>query len=470
MRTWVWTLILLGVAVALAVAAREHAGNVVILTPPYRIEVSLAFAVVALVLLFIVIHVLLRLAGWTLGVGARVRGWRAERALLREHGQLEAGWVNLLQGHYIKAEQDFGVVAQRSHEASRKVLALLSAARSAHEMQQYGRSDTAMRQAAETSRGEPALARGVACASADLLLDQGRAQEALALIEPLQQTSSRHVYVQRLLLRAYMATANWHGALKLVRTMFRHHADDPGLAATLESAAANYLRASSGEQRLAAWKSLKSDERILPEVALAAASAFADDPVQVRRILQDALDHQLDARVLTAYAQCDFDEVRPRLQRAEGWLRKHPDHPELLRVLGSLCLHGQLWGQATQYLQRSLAQRDDPRTHALLGSLYDRLDRPNDASRHWRLATSAVVGLTVLDRDLALPPADVYADPARLDAEQGGFESEDNPLSSTAPVSTQEQKVDEDYEIGAADAPPVDLPVLADPTPKKANE
>src|SRR5690606_8522997 len=103
MRTWVWTLLLLGIAVALAVAAQDHAGNVALFVPPYRIEMSLAFAVAVIVLLFILLHLLLRLAGWTFGVGQRVRSWRQQRSLGREHERLEQGWVNLLQGQYMQA-------------------------------------------------------------------------------------------------------------------------------------------------------------------------------------------------------------------------------------------------------------------------------------------------------------------------------------------------------------------------------
>lgn len=468
MRTWVWTLVLLGVAVALAVAARDHAGNVVVLAPPYRIEMSLAFAVASLVLLFVALHALLRLTGWTLGVGARVRQWRQGRALEREHDRLESGWVNLLQGHYVKAEQDFGTVAENTGTASRKVLALLSAARAAHEMQESARADTALQTAQEVARKQPALTMGVACASADLLLDQGRANDALALLEPLQGGGARHVYVQRLLLRAYMATGRWSEALKLARAMRRHRAGDPGVTATLETAAAQALRAAADpEQRQAVWRSLKGDERVMPEVALAAAGVFADDPATVRKILQDALDQAMDPRVLTAYAQCDTAEVRPRLQRAETWLRKYPDHPDLLRVLGSLCLHGQLWGPAKQYLERSLQHREDARTHALLGSLYDRLDQPKEATRHWRLATAAVVGLTVLDRNAALPAADVAADPQHIDAEAGIYDPDDEPLRlqqpGGAPAGPPMVVEEDDYALGAADLPPAEPITASEP-------
>ena len=68
------------------------------------------------------------------------------------------------------------------------------------------------------------------------------------------------------------------------------------------------------------------------------------------------------------------------------------------------------------------AQRQPPQRradHALLGSLYDRLERPADAVRHWRLATAASMALPVLATDAALPAADTGSDPYRVDAEGG---------------------------------------------------
>lgn len=468
MRTWVWTLLLLGIAVALAVFAREHAGNVVVIAPPYRIETSLAFAVSALVALFILIYLLLRLAGWTLGVGPRVRAWRAQRELVREHERLERGWINLLQGHYVKAEQGFDQVCAATRSTERRVLARLSAARAAHAMKQYERADAALASANAEAREQPTLALAAACTSADILLAQGRAPEALAMLEPVRQGGARHVHVQRLLLRTYLALPDWNEALRLARGLARHQAADSDVEATIERAAANGLRAAPDEAaRRAVWKSLKAEERTMPEVALAAAEVFADDVPLVRKVLQEALDRRLDPRLLTAYSQCDVEEAGLRLSRAEGWLRQHADHPELLRVLGSLCLRRQLWGQALTYLQRSLAHRDDPRTHALLGSLHDRLDQPDLASRHWRLATAAVVGLTVLDRDGALPAADTFDDPARLSAET--FDVEEAPAAQTAPqplpAPVAVPDAPDDYELGAADLPPRESDLAPRPLP-----
>lgn len=457
MRTWVWTLIVLVVAVALAVVAREHAGNVVIIAPPYRIEASLAFAIAVLVGLFILGHLLLRLAGWTLGVGQRMRLWRQQRELVREHERLEQGWVNLLQGHYVKAEQSFGQVALATRNVDRRVLAHLSSARAAHAMQQTDRAEAALQAAATAARDKPPLALAVACTGADIRLAQGRAADALATLEPVRQGGARHVHVQRLLLRIYLALPDWEKALKLARTLSRHRAADMDVNPTIALAAAQWLRTAADEPaRRAVWKALKATERTQPEVALAAAEVFADDPVFVRKILQAALEPNLDAQLLTAYAQCGSEEAGQRLQRAETWLQAHPRHAELLRVLGSLCMQRQLWGPATGYLQRSLQERDDPRTHALLGSLYDRLDKPALASRHWQLATAAVVGLTVLDRDGALPAADMLGDPERLALETTDFEDEAlvPPVVVIAPPVAQATEDEDTW--GAADLPPRD--------------
>src|SRR3546814_1421639 len=52
---------------------------------------------------------------------------------------------------------------------------------------------------------------------------------------------------------------------------------------------------------------------------------------------------------------------------------------------------------------------------ALLGNLYDRLGRADDASRHWRLASGVAGVLPVLPVSRALPAADTRGDPTLID-------------------------------------------------------
>src|SRR5690606_23378453 len=112
------------------------------------------------------------------------------------------------------------------------------------------------------------------------------------------------------------------------------------------------------------------------------------------------------------------EHVARRLSKAEDWLKTHPDDSALLAALGNLCLTGQLWGQGEHYLLRSMKIRSDMRIHALLGNLYDRLGRPNDAMAHWRLASGVAGVLPVLPSSRFLPAADMRGDPTLVDVEQ----------------------------------------------------
>ena len=421
MRTWFWTLLLLTVAVVLAVALHGNAGNVLIMVDTMRIEVSLAFAVLALVATFAVLYALLRLLAWVTALPDRMRQWKVRRSDRRDGELLEQGWIELLEGRYSHAEKDLTRLLDRTHNSSRQVLAALSAARAAQLLGEFERRDSLLALAKEKAAADPGLSAAASSAAADLYLDQGLAQTALDELAPLQDTSARHVHTMRLLLRAYRQLGRHDQVYALATVLQRRGALHASEARPIiEAAAAARLRAlvPDGDWR-EVWKSLKSEERNLPEIALAGAAAFeaAGLPDDASRVLEHAITASFDPRLLSAYARCDAAQVARRLEKAEGWLSQHPENPDLLTTLGNLCLSGQIWGQADLYLQRSLARRADARVHALLGSLYDRMGRGKDAARQWRLATTIGTAVPVLAEDTALPSAAVHADPGVRQAE-----------------------------------------------------
>ncbi len=418
MRTWFWTLLLAVVAVALAVFLREHEGNVLILVEPWRIQVSLTLAVLLLVATFVGLYVGLRLLGWLVSIPSRVRAWRGRRAQMRDHELLERGWIGFLEGRYAHAEKDLTKLLGQTRDQHRKVLAALSAARAAHGLGEFGRRDGLLDQAMEHAQDDAGLKEAVTTVAADMLLDQGQADAALRRLEPLQDGGVRHLHTQRLLLRAHGALGHHEQTFGLSRSLLRRGvlAQDEGRGLLEQAAAARLRAAPDSEAFRAVWKDLKAEERTYPEVALAGAARFEEAglPDEAAKALEAAVAVRMDERLVMAYARCEPAQVKRRLAKAEEWLAKHPEHPDLLCVLGMLCLAGQLWGQAERYLLRSVQRRNDARAHALLGSLYDRLDRAQDAARHWRLATAAGMPLPVLASDGSLPAADTRSDPALL--------------------------------------------------------
>ena len=49
-----------------------------------------------------------------------------------------------------------------------------------------------------------------------------------------------------------------------------------------------------------------------------------------------------------------------------------------------MCLRQRLWGKAQSYLEASLAVRDTPEGHLELARLFDQLERPEEANKHYR--------------------------------------------------------------------------------------
>ncbi|MBB1597056.1 heme biosynthesis HemY N-terminal domain-containing protein [Achromobacter sp. UMC46] len=423
MRTWFWTLLLAVIAVALAVVLRSHSGNVLLLVWPWRIGMSLTLAVLLIVAAFIALYIGLRLLAWLLAIPDRVRVWRGKRAQARDHELLERGWIGLLEGRYTHAEKDLTKLLEQTKVQTRRVLAALSAARAAHGLGEFDRRDRLLATAQEHAGTEPGLVEATATVSADMLLDQGRAERALAVLAPLADGGARHLHTMRLLLRAHTALHHDEQVFTLARGLVRRNALARNEADQLidASGAARLRAAANSDAWRAIWKDLKAEERLLPDIALAGAAAFeaAGEANEAARVLEAAVAVKFNPTLVAAYARCEAEQVSRRLAKAETWLQQRPTDPDLLTALGMLCLNGQLWGQAERYLLRSLSRRSDARTHALLGSLYDRLDRPADAVRHWRLATAASMALPVLAADAALPAADTGSDPYRVDAEGG---------------------------------------------------
>ena len=428
MRTWFWTLVLLTGAVVLAVVLRENSGHVLILVNDWRLQVSLAFAVVSLLGLFVLVYWLLRISAWLAAIPTRVRGWSTRRHVRRDQELLEQGWTELLEGRYSHAEKDLTKLFGRSKDAGRQVLAALSAARAAHALGEFGRRDHMIALAKQKAADDPSHKDAVATAAADLYLDQGLAAQALEELLPLQEGGARHIHSLRLLLRAHRQLNRHDQVYMLARTLNRRGAlHDSEARQIIEAAAAARLRETthSGDWK-AFWKDLKSEERVLTDVALAGAAAFEANGLldDASRALEQSIPLSFDPRLLIAYSRAEPSQVKRRLEKAEAWAQSRPHDPDLLAAIGNLCLIGQIWGQAENYLSRSLSKRADARIHALLGSLYDRLNRPNDAAAQWRMATAVSAALPVLAVDSLLPVADTTSDPGVLHAEGLAYFSE----------------------------------------------
>ncbi len=432
MRTGLKLLVLLALAVGFALIIKDSSGYFMLVTGDERRTVSLVTGVFLLLIAFLLAYLLVRFIATLSASPTTFKQWRVRRHTSKDVDLLEKGWLELIEGRAGSAEKDFTRLFNHSHNPSRQAIASLAGAKAAHMSGHHEQRDKLLLLAENKSRHLPRLAEATATVKAELLLDQGESKQAQTLLEALDTANgSNQEHIQKLLLRAYKQTGNNEKLLPLARIMLKKGRVDRFEALRLiEHAAAGNINSAAPDEWQYVWKSLNGDEKTMPLVALAAAARFdlKGDSKNAGKVLEEALAITKDTRLLKAYVQTAGESVHDRLAMAQTWLKKDGNNPELLTALGYLCLKGQLWGQAERYLTRSLAisgevgaqteaiqetvvSRDEALTHALLGTLYDRLGRAQDAIKHWRIASTATSALPVLNSDSILPAADTTEDP-----------------------------------------------------------
>jgi HemY protein len=390
MRWIVWILLLASAAVGLALLMRVNHGNVAVLWPPYRVDVSVNLALVVLGAGFVALHLFLVAIGKALDLPGRVREYRERRIRDAAVVALRDSVLALFEGRFGRAER----LAQQAREDSRLAgPAALIAARAAHRMREFERRDRWLAQAEEDRASAPAELM----TTAELALEEQDAARAIASIERLHSRGMRHIHALRVALRAYEQAEDWQRVLQVLRQLEKRDVLHPAAIRGLRVRASRALiarRAGDAPGLRSQWNDLRDGERDLPEVLEAAALAFAKagDIGFGRRLLESALTRDFAPRLLHAYAALPDVPARERLQQVERWRDTHGDDPDITLVLGRLCITESLWGKAADYLGRSLAARESVAVHLALADLAEQVEQPQEAARHYRAAARLRVG------------------------------------------------------------------------------
>lgn len=495
MKTWIWTFIVFVAAVALALVLRDHSGNVLIVAPPWHVSFSITFGVIALFVAFFVFYALLRLLSWLTGGPERFKLWRRRRAERRDQELLQNGWISILEGRYAQAEKELSKLRAKTRSTSSKVVAGLASAQASQYLGEYQHRDETLKAVEHAIGNDARLRLAYATAAAEMYLDQGQAQQAIDILQPVQDASSRHFHATRLLLKAYRQREDHERVYELTRLLLRRSAIDKQSALDyIEYAAARRLQQADVDQFKSVWGDLRTEEKQLTQVAAIAAKQFAaqEKYEEASRILEAAIQQEMDPELLNLYATCPPELYNRRLAKAEEWLQKYPNDAALLAALGRLCITGALWGQAEHYLKRSMKVRNDLRTHALIAQLYDALGRQEEAIYHWRIAALTAGTLPIRAPKRLLPAAELELDPTLVDGhlidepefvdnslpvaasavDASVFDHTDFEYDETAQAKQQPSTIDDEHiepYFDSAPIPGVDVTMTSDGAPRSKN-
>ena len=381
MRFLFWFLLLAAAAVAAALAVKLNAGYALLVTPPYRIELSLNLLLLLAVVGFVALYAGIRLAVRTARMPQTVRAWRRRQKLERARAVQDGAVIALIEGRYGKAQQ-------RALEAlaipGSTGLNAVVGARAAIDVRDFDAAEALLNRADAQA---PSLAVPRLMLRAEIALEQSQPQFALDILRDLRREAGMHTAALRLELRCLQAARRWTDIPPLLDQLVKRKVFD--------GAQAEHVRVIAQSEQLKAlaqdasgladyWSRLPEPAKLHPKVAAAAARSFLQIGAdrEASDILAESLERDWDSGLVELYADCRPADSTRQLDRAERWLRSHNHDPALLHALGTLCQRQELWGKAQTYFEASLALDDGWRAHLALGEMLGRLGRDAEANAH----------------------------------------------------------------------------------------
>jgi HemY protein len=356
-------------------------GYVLVVVPPWRIDLSLNVAVLIAVLVIVGGYIAVRAAIVTVTMPARVRAFQERRAQNKARTTFADALRNYFEGRFGKAERAARTALELGEQPA---LAGVLAARAAHGMRNYGARDNYLARAATTSGDEPLRL----IAQAEMLLEERRYHDAL---EVLRRMPQKHTAALKLELRAQQLARNWDQVLQLLPQLEKRKVFEPSVVQQIwrHTYIENLKRKALDAQTLRDyWTKLPAEQKREARIAATAAQCFASlgGCADSQRIIEEALEAQWDSGLLGLYGECLAANVTEQLERAERWLKSHPRDAALLLVLGRLCAHQGLWGKAQSYLEASLSIDPTHSAHLELARLLEQTGKPEAATAHYRQA------------------------------------------------------------------------------------
>jgi len=377
-KTGIIVILALLISAFVAQALFADTGYVAISIRGYLVETNVPILLLAIALVVFAILVTVKLLAAPRLIGEAAGRYRAGRA-----GQkLTLGMIEVAEGNYAKGEK---LLARAAGSSDAPLLNYLQAARAAHLQGQDERRDEWLKLAYENT---PEAANAVLLTQAELQLDRGQYEQALATLRRLEENSREHSYALALLGRLYFRLEDWAMLAELLPRIEKQGRVD---GRTLDKWAVRVHRealhaAADGAAIDSTWravpKRVKSESDVL--VAYFEALMRVGLPDRAEKELAARLKSDWRGPLVRLYGLIETVDTSKQLSRAEGWLDRHADDPDLLLATARLCLRNELWGKARSYLETVLGLRPSPEAFQEYGHLLNQLGEEDAAAQAFR--------------------------------------------------------------------------------------
>ena len=333
------------IALGAVLLVQDDPGFMLIRYHEFSVETTLAFAVVALLVVVIVLNTVVKLLRGLWRLPESVHNQSRKRRFDKARKQLIQGLIDLAEGRFEQAENNLVRLVDFSESP---MLHYLAAARAA---QLQGKHDARDRYLMAAHEANPGAEIAIGVTQAELQMSDMQIEQALATLTHLRSVAPRHDYVLMLLARAYFELEDWTSLVailpdlrrkKLIKESELRDMELTGYQAVLELA-------SIGQQGLEqAWtkipKERQSDvEMVRFYIELMNRQGWYSKSAE--QLLIKSLENQWDDGLIDAFGCFQARDANMQLVRAEKWLNEFGHKEKMLLALGRISVRARLWGR-----------------------------------------------------------------------------------------------------------------------------
>lgn len=382
-------LLLIIALVAGLVVGPEFAGNqgyVLISAAEQTIEMSLTTLVILVALFVAALFLLEWILRKVFSISSSTIGWFSGRKTRKARINTYSSMVKLLEGDWKQAEK---LAAKGIQHSDEPLLNYLVAAEAAQGMGDVEQRDLFLQQAGKLNKNTLALS----LTRAKLQIRQGQFEEALATLQAIKQHHPRNPIMLALLKEIYLKLQDWQPLLEMLPVLKKANLVDGEQQQMLEVEAERGLMAHIATQKgseglLSHWNSLSKNHRQQPALLVSLVRNLiernADSEAYI--ILREALKKHPDEQLIALVPELNLPDYHPVILKLQDLLRYNESNPVTHSVLGQLYVREGKWDEAKTHFERALEIRPDVADYAYLADVLEKLNQSKAAGEVSRTA------------------------------------------------------------------------------------
>ncbi|MGA2654721.1 MAG: heme biosynthesis HemY N-terminal domain-containing protein [Gammaproteobacteria bacterium] len=384
MKKLLIVLLVLIVSVWAALKIKADPGYLMIVYHDYVIDMPLWLGVLIFIVTFFVLIFVWRLLKEIYFTPKHIVEWYKEKSFARVRRRTVRGFLALAEGRWKDAEQLLSKNIDKRHTA---LLNCLGAAIAAQLQGKELERDEYLR-IAHTYHSHAQIAIGLTQARMQEM--QGQYEQCLASLRRLQVMAPDHKLVLNLMKKVLLELKAWQELLDVLPDLEKYKiiTADETFRLTQQAYVALLIKAKAngGDAVEKLWQEVPKkwtmDAELLIQYIPHLISHGEHD--EAENLLRQSIKQHYDSRLARLYGLISPTDKDKQLKTAQQWLKTHPEDPLLLMTVGRLLYQHEIWGQAKEFLLKSLTIAPNPETYLLLGDLFAKMQSTIQSQEYYQ--------------------------------------------------------------------------------------